>query len=250
MFGIYDINLSSNLTYKERLDIYKLSGFNELAIYLDCEYQTNNEKYLDIINYAKAIELDIKQVHIDWRISNLICDNTTNTYFDYVSSKLIEAHTLGIKYVVAHASQSDTPPIISEEQLDKFKNMMTNLENRDVILCLENVRNNTNLDRLLALNLDNVKVCFDLGHAHCYDNEKELFKKYREQIVCSHLHNNFGKDTHEPLTNGDIDYKYFVEKLSQIDNASNCLECFPPMGSKLTKEEFEKFIKECYNSIK
>ena len=53
MFGLYNINLSSNLTYKERLDIYRSVGFEELALYLDCEYQTNNEKYLDIINYAK-----------------------------------------------------------------------------------------------------------------------------------------------------------------------------------------------------
>ena len=250
MFGIYDINSSSTLTYKERLDIYSKCGFNEIALYLDCSYQSNNEKYLDIINYAKSLGLEINQVHIDWKISNLICDSSTEEYFEYVRTKLIESHSLGIKYVVAHASQSDTPPDISDTQLTKFKDMMTAIENRDVTLCIENVRNNNNLDKILELNLNNVKVCFDLGHAHAYSNEKELFEKYKEQIVCSHLHNNFGKDTHEILTNGDIDYKYFLEELSKLDNTSNCLECFPPMNKILTTEEFENFIKECYNSLK
>ncbi len=250
MFGIYDINTSSNLTYKERLDIYNKVGFKEIALYLDCGYQSNDEKYLDIINYAKSIGLEINQVHIDWKISNLVCDNTTEQYFEYVSSKLIEANSLGIKYVVCHASQSDNPPIISDTQLAKFKNMMSSLENRTVILCIENVRNNTNLEKILELNLTNVKVCFDLGHAHCYDNEKELFKKYKEQIVCSHLHNNFGKDTHNTLTNGEIDYKYYTKQLSQMENTSNCLECFPPIHSNLSQKEFEDFVKECYNSLK
>ena len=249
MFGIYDINLSSNLTYKERLDIYSKCGFKEIAIYLDCEYQTNEEKYLDIINYARSIELKIQQVHLDWKISNLICDSTTDQYFEYIYSKLIEADTLGIIYVVAHASQGDNPPEITDAQLNKFKSMMEKLYNRNVILCIENVRNNNNLNRLLELDLKNVKVCFDLGHAHCYGNEKELFEKYREQIVCSHLHNNVGKDTHEPLHQGDINYKYFIKELSKIDNASNCLECFPPMGSKLSKTEFEEFVQDCYKSL-
>ncbi len=250
MFGIYDINSNSSLTYKERLDIYREVGFEELAIYLDCEYQTNNEKYLDIINYAKSIGLNIKQVHLDWKISNLICDSSTDTYFDYIYSKLLEANNLGIKYVVAHASQSDTPPIISNIQLDKFKDMMTKFSGRDLILCIENVRNNDNLDKILELNLDNVKVCFDLGHAHCYGNEKKLFEKYKDHIICSHLHNNYGKDTHEILTQGEIDYKYFLDKLSNIENSSNCLECFPPRDKNLTKDEFKIFIEECYNSVK
>ena len=30
MIGIYDINTCSNLNYKERLDIYKKCGFNDL----------------------------------------------------------------------------------------------------------------------------------------------------------------------------------------------------------------------------
>ena len=250
MIGIYDLNDCSSLGFKDRLDIYKKCGFKEVALYLDSTYQTNNENYIDIIKYAKKIGLQILQVHIDWKISNLICDSTTNKYFEYISAKLTEAKDLGIKFVVAHSSQSNNPPTISNEQLEKFSTTISKFSNQNIYLCLETVRNNDNLDKILELNLEQVKVCYDLGHAHCYGNEKELFEKYKEKIVCSHLHNNYGKDTHEPLDQGEIDYKYFLDKLSNIPNSSNCLECFPPLGSNLTKEQFENFVSKCYDSVK
>ena len=250
MIGIYDLNTCSGLDYQERLNTYKKVGFQELALYLDQDYQRDDENYIDIIKYAREIGLKISQVHIDWKISNLICDNSTNQYFDYILSKLNEAQALDIPFVVAHASQSDNPPKVSTEQLEKLKNVINQFKNKNIYLCIENVRNNDNLDRILELNLENVKVCFDLGHAHCYGNEKELFEKYKEKIVCSHLHNNYGKDTHEPLDQGEIDYKYFLDKSSNIPNSSNCLECFPPLGSNLTKEQFENFVSKCYDSVK
>ncbi len=248
MLGIYDINLSSELSYKQRLDIYKNCGFEEIAIYLDQEYQRKGENYIDIIAYARKIGLEINQVHIDWQIANEICNEDSDRYFEYITAKLKEANTFKIKYIIAHASKSDNPPILSNTQLAKFKSMMQNLKGLDTTLCIENVRRNENLDKILELNLDNVKVCFDLGHAHAYGNEKEIFKKYKNKIRCSHLHNNYGSDTHELLDNGEIDYKYFVKELVKMSNVSNCLECFPPMHSNLNKTEFENFIKHCYHT--
>ena len=124
MIGIYDLNTCSNLDYKERVDTYKKVGFQEIALYLDQDYQSNNENYIDIIKYAREIGLKISQVHIDWKISNLICDNTTSQYFDYILGKLNEAKALDIPFVIAHASQSNTPPKVSTEQLEKFKNVI------------------------------------------------------------------------------------------------------------------------------
>ena len=72
MFGIYDIDKATTLNYKERLDIYKNIGFNEVALYLDNNYLKKTETYDQIINYAKEINLQINQVHVDYKISNLI----------------------------------------------------------------------------------------------------------------------------------------------------------------------------------
>lgn len=249
MFGIYDMNIDTVLNYKERLYTYKKYGFKEVAIYLDNAYQKENETYFDIISYARKIGLKIKQVHIDYKKSNLLASKETDEYFDYIQERLSEAYRLNIPYVVAHASKGDTPPSICENNIEKFRSLMQRFENM-VTLCIENVRNNDNLDRLLSLNLSNVKVCFDLGHAHAYGDENELLSKYLPHIICSHLHNNFGKDSHQALDDGEIDYTPIISTLSKIPFSSNCLECFPPKpNGALSKSEFEEFVCHCYQTI-
>lgn len=248
MIGIYDLDGCTNLDYKERLKIYKDCGFLEVALYLDERYNKEGENYTDIINEAKKLGLFVKQVHIDYKISNMICDEASNEYFDYVSKKLIEAKKLDIPFVVAHASMTDTPPQITEPQIVKFCEMMKDLNG--VTLCLENVRNNHNLKKLLELKLENVKMCYDLGHAHCYGNEKEIFEEFSDNIICSHLHDNSGKDTHQILGTGEIKYKDIIKNLVKIKDSSNCLECFPEYGKTLNKEEFINFVKTCFNSVK
>lgn len=246
MLGIYDLNECNNLNYKTRLKIYKSIGFTEVALYLDDDFNKKNESYENIIYYCKKIGLSVKQVHLDYRNSNLICNSDTDEYFTYVSDRLNKAINFNIPFVVTHASSGDTPPKLSQSQLKKFANMMHSFDNKNVYLCIENVRNNYNLDKLLSLKLKNVAICYDLGHAHCYDNEYSLFEKYKSLIKCSHLHNNYGKDTHQPLNNGEIDCKYFIKKLEKINGISNCLECFPPRDKKLNKSEFIEFIKQLY----
>lgn len=250
MFGIYDIDKATTLTYQERLDIYKDIGFNELALYLDNSYLKENETYEQIIKYANKINTKIKQVHIDYKISNLITDETTSLYFEYLEQKINECIKFNIPYLVTHASMGDNPPEISEKQLKKLENLAKKYQDKNIIICFENVRNNNNLNKIIDLNLPNIKVCFDLGHAHCYGNEHELFEKYLPNICCTHLHNNFGKDTHNLLNIGDIDYKYFLNLLKKHKNISNCLECFPEYGKVLNKQEFILFIKNCFNSLK
>ena len=246
MFGIYDLDVCTDLSFEKRLDIYKKCGFSEVAIYLDKNYNKENENYEDIINYAKEIGLKINQVHIDYKISNLICDENTNEYFDYVLGKLKEAEKFNIPYVVAHASKGDNPPKISHLQATKLKTM---LEKTSSTLCLENVRSNENLFTLLKLNLPNLKACFDLGHAHAYGDEKEVFEKLKNKIACTHLHDNFGKDDHLILGEGEIDFKSIINELKNTPNISNCLECFPPYGTKLNEEEFTNFVKKCFLSV-
>lgn len=243
--GIYDIN--EYLDYKTRLGFYKQAGFCEVALYLDTSYMKEGENYLDIIAYARKIGLEIKQIHVDYKISNLICDENYNTYFDYLESKLKECQTLNIPLLVLHASKGDNPPLLSSSQLKKLENLAKRYPM--ITLCFENVRNNTNLDLILNSNLSNIKVCFDLGHAHAYGNEKDLFEKYKDKIACSHLHNNFGTDTHNKLDNGEIDYIYFLKELNKTNSQSNCLECFPPRDSIKTQQDFQNFIEECWKSL-
>lgn len=244
MIGIYD--LGDFLDYKTRLQIYKNAGFQEVALYIDKNYVQQTEDYCDIISYARKIGLKINQAHIDYKISNMICDESSSAYFDYVEEKLKECEKLNIKYMVLHASKGDNPPLLTQVQLSKLEKIAQ--KHKSIFLCFENVRDNKNLDIILTSKEPNIKMCFDLGHAHAYANEYLLFDKYKDKIVCSHIHNNFGQDTHFSLDKGEIDCNYFLENLNKI-SYSNCLECFPNRGEEINEEKFVLFVKNCFKNI-
>lgn len=243
--GIYDLNECSSLSYKERLNIYKDCGFSSVGLYLDDNYMKNNESYLDIINEARRIGLKVNQVHLDYKISNLICDDNSNEYFSYVENKLKECIKLNIPYMVLHASKGNDSPSITEIGIEKLKDLINKYKDSNVYLCFENVRDNKNLDAIMNLNMNNIGMCYDMGHAYCYGDEYELIEKYNDLIKCSHLHNNYKSDTHNSLFDGEIDCKKVISKLNK--DVDNCLEVFPKRGDYLNKEEFIAFVKKNYD---
>lgn len=246
MFGIYDINTNTTLGYKQRFDIYKKVGFEGVAFFIDDSYYDKNENFLQLIEYALEIGLKIMQVHADYKISNLICDESTNEYFDYLESRLKICDKYKIKSLVVHASKGDNPPVISDIQLEKLKNLANSYPY--VNLCYENVRSNENLEKILNLNVKNIGMCYDLGHAHVYSDENKLFERNKKHILCSHLHNNYGKDTHNLLPDGEILWKDIVGKLKKM-KCENCLEVFPGHDKILSDDEFTSFVEKAYKDI-
>lgn len=244
-FGIYDLN--EYLDFKTRLEIYKHVGFDDVALYIDNGYMKAGEDYHDIIAYARQIGLKVCQVHVDYKISNEICSKDSEKYFEYLEAKLTECTSLKIPYLVLHASKGDNPPLIDASQIKKLESLAKKFPS--VTLCFENVRSNQNLDRILKSKQNNIRMCFDLGHAHAYGDEYEIFEKYKEKIACSHLHNNFGTDAHSPLWDGEINWKYFAKELCKIPKVSNCLECFPERKADYSIEEFTDFVKKCFKTI-
>ena len=244
--GIYDLNMCSNLTYKERLMVYKNEGFEKLGLYIDDAYMSNGEKYEDIINYAKQIGMMVNQVHVDYKISNDICDNL-QSYISYVKSRLDICEKYKIKNMVLHASKGDNPPLVNEAAVNAIVELAKDFS--EINLCFENVRNNSNLSKLLAVDCDNICMCYDMGHENCYSQE-DLIKLYANKIKCAHLHNNRGQDSHNLISDGDIDYKNKISKLKDIKDCDMCLEVFPPKGAVLTKSEFITFVKKAMAEIK
>ena len=243
-FGIYDINVSTPLKFKERLNVYKKVGFSSIGLYIDENYMENNESYEDIITYAKNIGLKINQVHVCYKLSNDICNNSEN-YIEYMNKKLEICEKYNIKNMVLHASKGDNPPEINEKQIEMIIKLANN--HPSVNLAFENVRNNTNLEKILNSKTKNITFCFDMGHANAYKSF-DLLDKFADKITCTHLHNNHGADTHELLSLGEIDYKPIINKLKDL-NADICLEVFPERRTNLSSVEFENFVKQAFNDL-
>ena len=85
-----------------------------------------------------------------------------------------------------------------------------------------------------------------MGHAHCYGDEEDLLKQYKDKVVCTHLHNNYKKDTHHTLFSGEIDCKKMIKEINKNIEVDNCLEVFPERGVVLDREGFTSFVKCCF----
>ena len=74
----------------------------------------------------------------------------------------------------------------------------------------------------LVTGLNNIGICFDIGHANTLRNPIEFYDEINKsgKIWDMHVHDNNGdKDDHLALGRGNIDFKKFLKKL-RVDNYS------------------------------
>ncbi len=134
---------------------------------------------------------------------------------DEIKRALEVAEHVPFKYLVQHLG---TPG----EELDenKFEAALSSLEHLHafsrplgVKVLLENIPNEiATPDKIVelihALHLDDLGVCFDIGHAHVMTNVAEAFAILKPHIRSTHVHDNKGeKDEHLFPGEGSIDWK-------------------------------------------
>ena len=245
--GIYDIDVV-NLSIQERFEIYKSVGFTHVGFYFDNSYLKENENYLQLIEIANKCGLNINQLHLDYKNSNMLSINEDNDFIKYIEIKIDEAINYGVKQLVLHASKGNEAPLISPYSIKRLKKLSKKLVKYNVELCFENVRDNTNLDKIMSLNLENINMCYDSGHAHCYSNEKEIINKYKDKITATHLHDNFTSDDHYKIGEGSIEWDAISSLLNETRRKIDYLESFPPRGSELSRKQFTDFVKDLYDA--
>ena len=92
--------------------------------------------------------------------------------------------------------------------------LLPGAEKNRITLALENSAEPLDMIQMLAdlvreYNSEFVGMCFDAGHANCYqDGVKNTLEIMRQDIVTCHLHDNFGSfDDHNPPGNGNINWQ-------------------------------------------
>ena len=247
--GIYDIGkCGSNLTAKERFKIYKDAGFTHIGFYLDNNYLDDGETYEELVNLSNENGLIIDQIHLDYKNSNMVEFDCDNEYLSYIENKINECKKFGIKHIIVHSSMGNNPPTISNFVLNKLHIYDNMMQDCDTKLCFENVRVNNNLYKIMDQNYNNIAICFDSGHAHCYIDEIEFLNKFKHKIVCTHLHDNFGnKDLHLTISKGNINWKIISKLLKNTNRVVDYLECFPSREETLDYDKFVNFTIDAYN---
>ena len=186
-----------------------------LEIYVDTNSQFEL-KYLDDLVYEIKIENFILQIHGN---SDLTLDEQLaflkkiESYADYLEYKIV---------MTFHSIYDDDKEISKDKTSLYLKSIIDNVDNNKLVICLENLNDMANLDRLekdaitpIVLNNENLYFTYDLGHALIdYDNITNLNEYMIEKIRNVHIHSNDGKGKdHMPIYAND---KYWTQLLKGL----------------------------------
>jgi sugar phosphate isomerase/epimerase len=135
------------------------------------------------------------------------------------------AEQLPFKYLILHLGLPE-----EEYEIEKYDAALTSLEHlkiyakeRGAQILLENVPNQlTTPERILQFiqysRMDDLRICFDTGHAHMASGVEPAFRALKERILSTHVHdNNREKDDHLLPFEGGIDWVQTVRDFRALD---------------------------------
>jgi sugar phosphate isomerase/epimerase len=155
---------------------------------------------------------------------------------DEVKRTLDLAEDISFSHMVQHLGSSRDPndPRLFEAAFNSLEHLRIFAKQRGVTIALENTPGElatpANLRQFLAeTRLTDLRLCFDIGHAHRGDGVAKSLEIMRELVVTAHLHDNHGlKDEHlapyeaaagnqtEYGASGPIDWKASLAELKAV----------------------------------
>ena len=183
--------------------------------YIDC----NNEvelKYLnDLVFELKKNNL-VLQIHgnVELEFSKqLVYIKKLEEYADYLNNPIV---------FTLHSIYDENDKVSLEKTIDYFSNLLSNIDNNKIIVCLENLNDARGFTRLgkeeirpIILNDENIFFTYDIGHEIAdYGKITNLDKYMIEDIrnVHIHSHNDKGVD-HLPIYKNDIHWNDIIKGL-------------------------------------
>lgn len=144
---------------------------------------------------------------------------------DEIKRAIEVADLLPFRYLVLHLGLPD-----EEFDYRKFDAALTTIEHlkvfakdRGVKILLENIPNDLAApSRLIEFirfsHLDDLKVCFDTGHAHMTGGVQPAFELLKGRIASTHVHDNRReKDDHLFPFDGDIEWEQTIRDFRSVD---------------------------------
>src|SRR6185437_14535119 len=140
---------------------------------------------------------------------------------DEIKRALDISEYIPFRYLVQHLGSSRDSA--DQRRLDAAFNSLEHLhifaKQRGVTIALENTPGElatpSHLRQfIIDTRLTDLRLCFDIGHAHIGDGVSASFEAMREFVVTTHIHDNHGtKDEHLLPCEGTIDWKAAFQEL-------------------------------------
>ncbi|HXW61252.1 MAG TPA: sugar phosphate isomerase/epimerase family protein [Candidatus Acidoferrales bacterium] len=133
---------------------------------------------------------------------------------DEVKRALEVAETIPFRYLIQHMATSHQPvdPRTLDAAFSSLEHLVLFAKQRGVVIAIENTPNEFGSPESLAqfvkqTRLNDLRFCFDLGHAHIAEGVAAGFELLRDRTVTVHVHDNHGEtDEHLLPFDGTIDW--------------------------------------------
>ena len=227
-FGVFDYKKGLNKMTEHGYDCVDLTLSGEpIDKYSDKDYLA----YLkDLKKAGDDAGIEFYQTHGNLGTVDMVNDIKIN---DFVKRQFLTCEVLNCKYIVVHPYtdgyilQAYSHDEIFERNLELFTKILPCAKEHGVTICIENLPFRwfemcrvTEVKKLIqAVNDQNVKACFDTGHANVlHEDHYKSIKLLGDDLKVVHMHDNFGTedDRHYFPFRGTIDWDLVIKALNEI----------------------------------
>lgn len=200
----------------DTINAIKNAGFKNVFVqWYDKEFEIDQ---LSQVKLCKENNLNIIFAHLGYQKINEIWTADGEYFVERYKKDILDCHNLGIDMVVMHACSKSEAPSPNELGLNRFSQIVDYAKTLGVKVAIENTKIKSHVEYLLD-NIDNLGLCFDVGHYHAHFNDDWNIEKYNNRVFCVHLHDNHGNNIDEHLLpyDGTIDWLKIIEKLNSLN---------------------------------
>lgn len=124
----------------------------------------------------------------------------------------------GAGIAIVHLSSGENAPALNDIGMRRYTDLVEYAAGKGVKIAFENQRKIANLAWALETfaKAENVGFCWDCGHESCFTPGREYMPLFGNQLICTHIHDNFGiynGDDHMIPFDGKIDFNKAAHQL-------------------------------------
>ena len=216
----------------------------------------------ELVAKGESLGLNCEYIHASFKNINAMWTPGLEylTVFNDMKKAIDAAAMNGVPAVVTHVSSGWHPPHVNDLGIARYDEIVLYAMDKGVKLAFENLRKVGNLTVLVDRyeNMDHVGFCYDNGHEHCYTETISWLDIFRNKVLVTHIHDNFGRpedreadpDYHFLPFDGNFDYAEMMSKFNKYcPDIPLMLEVF-----NTTKPEYKEmkpydFIKTSYDRL-
>ena len=208
---------------REQLRHIKAAGFDGFFALWEAPGQLDR-----LAAEAKALGLTFQSVHAPFRKTSALWEpgEAGDAALRELLACLDDCRRLGVPVMVSHVFMGFEVKTPGDLGLQRFSRLFDAAKDAGIKIALENVESIPHLQYLLDRYPEpHVGLCWDSGHAHCYNSGYDLLGMYGHRLMATHLNDNFGMadrnvmtwhdDSHVMPFDGINDWKSIIDRMDR-----------------------------------